>query len=792
MDIKRRFDIFTRILLSALVAAGLWSCQSDKDNPEEGPDPVVDVPETTLADLKADLDAAVQASKRVKSISPVVSGNKGWNIVFSDNSKITVQGTENAKSPVVSLSGDDCWQVTYDNGATYEVLKYINGSPVKSLDESTGESVFVKLQTKYHGRYLFEIYHMSDPTKVVARVESKISSNSQIALFAMVVDDVSGMATVITSDLQSYDFTLSDISLRSAALSTTSLSLTPGSTAELILNIAPASIPVRLDAVGDAYGVSLVGENGAAPANITLETITPVDDAPGSYKLLIKDSGRNKNYAETIAVKVADAYGTALVTNQAIIYCDEGNVLMSFTVNGVKAVRDGQSDWLLKFTYGTAMKTKVVNFEVSEGSTVSVDGKQLTSGSSSVSFDRPINLVVSNGGKAPDRKYVIYPHFSSVPVLYLQSPRSISSKTVWVENCTMQIGNAGEFNIDLDKVQLRGRGNSTWGYPKKPYAIKLDSRTKIMGMPKHKRWVLLANWLDKTVMRNALAFEVARTLGGMAWTPSGTWVDVVLNGQYIGNYYLCEQIRIDKNRVNIDELTTSQVSGEALTGGYLMEVDTYFDEPYRFRSAVKGLPFNLKSPDENVPGAQINYITNYVGKIEDILYKKSDIGKGDIWNHIDMDSFIDWWIVNEVARNWEPNHPKSSYMHKARSGLMYAGPVWDFDWATFQTQQTEYTNGPLIIKGAIWYDRLFQYPEFVARVKERWAKCKPLLEAIPTEFIDVNADKIRESAEANSNLWPISSGVNTDYRMSFTAAVAAMRSFYINRIAEMDRAIKAL
>ena len=119
-------------------------------------------------------------------------------------------------------------------------------------------------------------------------------------------------------------------------------------------------------------------------------------------------------------------------------------------------------------------------------------------------------------------------------------------------------------------MQIRGHGNTTWLLPKKPYKLKLDSKASLLGMPAGKTWVLLANYDDKSLLRDQVAFEVGRRLG-MAWTPNSRFVELFLNGQYEGNYQLTEEIKIDKNRVNIPEMDDTDNSGKSLTGGYCLK-----------------------------------------------------------------------------------------------------------------------------------------------------------------------------------------------------------------------------
>lgn len=373
-----------------------------------------------------------------------------------------------------------------------------------------------------------------------------------------------------------------------------------------------------------------------------------------------------------------------------------------------------------------------------------------------------------------------------LPVVYLTTPgaQKITSKDIWVTDCVIQIVTPdGEDDLYLSNASIRGRGNTTWGYAKKPYAIKLDKKSEVLGMPEHKRWVLLANWTDRTLLRNSVAFEIARKTG-LEWTPRGTFVEVVLNDTHLGNYYLCEQIKGDKNRVNISELKATDTEEPTITGGYIVELDTYFDEINKFRTVRKNLPVNFKEPDEEVLNSQqMNYMVNYFNKIEDILYASAG---GNYQDYLDINSFIDWWLVHELTMNWEPNHPKSSYMHKDRNGKLKAGPVWDFDWETFMPGSNSFK-----LNKAIWYDKLFEDPAFVATVKIRWNTLKPGFETI-IPFIDEQAAYIRKSAIANGNMWPISPGVNGDEKLSFDDAVLRLRKAYEERITTLDRLINAL
>ena len=249
-------------------------------------------------------------------------------------------------------------------------------------------------------------------------------------------------------------------------------------------------------------------------------------------------------------------------------------------------------------------------------------------------------------------------------------------------------GNEKYEGLAASSCEIRGRGNTTWGWPKKPYLIKLDEKQHVFGMHKHKRWVLLANFMDRTLMRNLVSMKVA-SMTKLAWTPGCVPVELVLNGQHLGSYLLIEQVRVDNHRVNITEMTKDDNSGNAVTGGYLLELDFHFDnanqwvDPHGSNNQWSGgIPFSVKYPDsDDLTSQQLKYIKQYVYDAAEALYGKDfkDPVKG--WRaYIDEDSFIDYWIVFEVMGNHELGNPGSVFMHKDRGGKLVAGPCWDFDW----------------------------------------------------------------------------------------------------------------
>jgi len=382
-----------------------------------------------------------------------------------------------------------------------------------------------------------------------------------------------------------------------------------------------------------------------------------------------------------------------------------------------------------------------------------------------------------------------YVYLFDLPLVFIDSESQITSKKDWMENAHIRIIDT-DGTVDLDATtSIKGRGNTTWEYPKKPYTIKLDAKSKVLGMPSDKRWNFLANWADRTLMRNAAAFAISGKTDDLEWTPRGKFVEVVMNGVHLGNYYLCEHIKIAKNRVNIREMDTSKdLSGDALTGGYLLEIDSHYDETYKFRSKYRNLPVLLKSPDENVNSVQLSYIRGYIDTLENMLADHTRLAAREYEDYLDIDSFIDYFLVHELAEYAGPaDDAYSSHCYKDCLGKLKAGPVWDFDRTTFKPDVKKFLNR----NKALWYGYLFDDPVFVSRLKEKWSISKADFEAVIPE-IDAMTAQIRRSAQYTLLMWPTTSRDNGDETMTFQEAAARLKKAYSDRITVLDQLISSL
>ena len=384
-----------------------------------------------------------------------------------------------------------------------------------------------------------------------------------------------------------------------------------------------------------------------------------------------------------------------------------------------------------------------------------------------------------------------------VVIIDTQGGKAVASKDTYVPG-TVRIQGVGDWEgLAETGCEIRGRGNTTWYWPKKPYLLKLNEKQHIFGMHKHKRWVLLANFMDRTLMRNLVSMKVA-SMTRLAWTPGCVPVELVLNGRHMGSYLLIEQVRVDNHRVAVTEMTPEDNAGDAVTGGYLLELDFHYDNPVQWidpnghnQQWGNGIPFGVKYPDsEEITLQQLAYIKNYVAEAANTLYGKDFLNPETGYaKYIDVDSFIDYWIVFEVMGNHELGNPGSVFMHKDRGGKLVAGPCWDFDWGVLSYNTSPQARTGLVNRKAIWYERLMQDPAFKSRLKSRFEELLPQLETIP-DYMDECEKLLTASAALNFRMWnPAEDAsqngghiINGDENMTFHDAVARLKSIYKERL----------
>ena len=250
-------------------------------------------------------------------------------------------------------------------------------------------------------------------------------------------------------------------------------------------------------------------------------------------------------------------------------------------------------------------------------------------------------------------------------------------------------------------VRERGNGSRYEAFLKRPYRLKFNdgkSHRMLRGSPlespgKCKKWTLLPNWREKSLMRNNIAFEMSRRLG-LSYTPWIQNVDVIVNGEYKGNYQLCDQVTVDPGRVDITELLSYDNEEPDISGGYLLEITSPGGEQYHFNSSIGGIPVDIKSPDEkDITQEQFTYICDTFNEMESRLWSSAYLHPEKGYRYkLDLDSFLRYFLVGEFAGNNDAMW--SLYLYKERSDdLFHFGPVWDFDLSMDNDQRTYPANG---------------------------------------------------------------------------------------------------
>ncbi len=337
------------------------------------------------------------------------------------------------------------------------------------------------------------------------------------------------------------------------------------------------------------------------------------------------------------------------------------------------------------------------------------------------------------------------------------------------------------------KIGIEIRGSSSQMFPKKQYGIEIRDETgedmdaALLGMPEESDWVLYAPYSDKSLMRNVLAYQLGRDLGHYA--PRTKYCEVVLNGEYMGVFVLIEKIKRGKDRVDINKLSEDEISGDDLTGGYIVKIDKFeggggdgwfsaYTPPNR--EGDQTIYFQYEYPkSDNIVAEQKTYIQEFLASFENVLYGDdfADPVNGYA-KYIDVDAFVDFFIANEIAKNPDA-YRLSTFMYKQKDsdgGKLAIGPIWDFNLAfgnvDYCTQGT--TNGFAFNFNTIcpadtwlipfWWYRLFEDPVFKEKVSTRWASLRQ--NQFKTETVLTHIDSIAvllntEAQQRNFQKWPV-------------------------------------
>ena len=346
---------------------------------------------------------------------------------------------------------------------------------------------------------------------------------------------------------------------------------------------------------------------------------------------------------------------------------------------------------------------------------------------------------------------------------------------------------------------IKGRGNTSWGQPKKPYSIKLSSKASLLDIPKTKKYAIIPSYSDPSLMRNYLTYKSNLMLSGIDYVPKCEFVEVYLNGTYNGIYLLVERVSLESNKIDIDDATADD-----LTGGYLIEkdidgkidydADQWFNCPYWANQSRDYFVLKEPEPDDSALKEQmLSYLTGYMQSVHNAIMGTSG---EDYTKYVDVDSWVDFIIVQELAKNIDGNLKTSCYMFKqSQDDHLYLTAPWDFDlaygnpattWNNADYTHNDYYDCPdatgvaefmAINSSCPWFDHLYDdHEEFRAALMERYAEYRRTMIPAMLAMIDEEAAYLSAAAPRDEAKWGV----------RFQNGVAALRSWFTGRIGWLD------
>lgn len=378
--------------------------------------------------------------------------------------------------------------------------------------------------------------------------------------------------------------------------------------------------------------------------------------------------------------------------------------------------------------------------------------------------------------------------------------------------CVVREDGTAEYQGGLSRIS--GRGNSTWEYEKRPYAIKLEEAESLCGLEKSDRWRLIALWREGCKMDNKIAMDLAEAMG-VSYNTQGTWVDLYINGEYRGLYLLAESVTVGEGRINIHNLekenklhNPSIASGEGgiaycdetgkgfllengrdITGGYLIEKDdpTHYEAEACGFVTARGDCFSIKSP-QHASREQVKYIQSVVENIDSMVMAGDD----EVWDYLDIDSFAKSFLMDELALDTDAAKTSMFFYKDRNNDKLYAGPSWDYDNA-FGERNSDVEPGYDYQRSVLdattklkldWYDRLYENPRLRERIIDEYTALLPILESMMNTGIDRYMAKIRTSVAMDTARWG-SQNTRGDFSGKYPAYelnVKYLKYFLANRL----------
>jgi len=406
-------------------------------------------------------------------------------------------------------------------------------------------------------------------------------------------------------------------------------------------------------------------------------------------------------------------------------------------------------------------------------------------------------------GEGDDTQFYQITNLPTLSIHVYDGTNPVDKENELESNITITYDNG--LRIQEYPVLTRCRGNATMRADKKPYRVKFNdgkSHHMLKDSPlespaKAKKWTLISNYGDKTLIRNTLSYEISRRMG-MPYTVYNQPVDLIMNGEYKGYYLLCDQITVDPNRVDITEMETWDNEEPALTGGYLVEVDAYASRETSWFNSKRGIPVTIKSPDEDdITAEQKSYITNYFNLFESAVWRTNYTDEEEGYRkYLDVESFLRHFLIGELTGNTDTYW--STYMYKDREQQQFfVGPCWDFD-LTFDNDSRTYpvsnrndwlfrSGGSIAGNMKSTVTRILSDPYADQRMKEIWSEVRKngtITTNALFAFMDSIVQDISASRKLNFIRWPILKEV--EGQDPYEAVLKVVRDYIPERIEWID------
>ena len=536
----------------------------------------------------------------------------------------------------------------------------------------------------------------------------------------------------------------------------------------------------------------------------------------GTYKVTKLIAG--KDYAIKLFVRERNAKNAKITeylkAKATLPYIDDAEIF-DIWVNGNETVFDKTDDsFSYYYLYGSeeTIGDYTFTYKLMRGCVLYINGEKIENKEVPFTPDKPVELTVVHEKTQAARDYVIYvdSRTSSIPTVVIDTKNGDrirdKNNAVTAHMKIIDVGNNPKGTGLYDgEIEIRGRGNSSFGMPKRGYNFEIAEKTAIFGMAPSRDWMLIANFSDKSLMRNYTAYEFARDLG-MDFAPRLKFVDLILNGEYLGTYCVGERIKVDTGRLDFPKVKADTTDEYELTGTYVLEVnstDKWNPNEIYFETSkinVRRQHFLvIQQPGAaNLSDAAYEYIANYVNEAEDALFgnnfKDPETGYRA---YLDTASFIDWYLVNELYKNVDAGFHTSVFMYKPRGEKLHMGPVWDFDLGGGNADYSGCDDPEgWYVRYASWIERLFEDKAFAQEFKDRWNYIKNNgYFDVFFKRIDDTAARIGSSAELNFSKWPIlgvyvwPNAGNVQSRTTYQSEIDYLKEWLTLRIEWMDREI---